>query len=61
MADSSETGWETINQCVSSPQADDSEDESRLRRAESRAVRKKNFVLSIKNTNRRLNPKTRLQ
>ena len=41
IADSSEGGWETVNQYVVNPLADDSEDESRLNRAESRAVRKK--------------------
>ena len=36
---SSEGGWETVRQYEASPLADDSEDESRLKRAESRAVR----------------------
>ena len=35
---SSEAGWETVRQYETSPQADVSEDESRLKRAESRAV-----------------------
>ncbi|MES9971261.1 MAG: hypothetical protein ABW092_14610, partial [Candidatus Thiodiazotropha sp.] len=41
IADSSEGGWETVRQYDVNPLADDSDDESRIRRAEARAVRKK--------------------
>ena len=41
IADSSEGGWETVRQYISNPLASDSEDETRLSRAESRAVKKK--------------------
>ena len=41
IADSSEAGWETVRQYVCNPLASDSDDESRLNRAESRAVRMK--------------------
>lgn len=41
IADSSEGGWETVRQYVCNTLASDSDDESRLNRAESRAVRKK--------------------
>ena len=41
IADSSEWGWETVKQYDANPLAEDSDDESRLRRAEARAVRKK--------------------
>ena len=49
IADSSEGGWETVRQYEASPLADDSEDESRLKRAESRAIRKKNQKRPITN------------
>ena len=39
IAESSEGGWETVRQYEASPLADDSEDESQLKRAESRAAR----------------------
>ena len=41
IADSSERGWETVRQYDANPLAEDSDDESRLRRADARAVRKK--------------------
>ena len=41
IADSSEGGWETVRQYVCNPLTSDSDDESRLNRAESRAVGKK--------------------
>ena len=41
IADSSEGGWETVRQYESNPLASDSEDESRIRRAEAQAIRKK--------------------
>ena len=41
IADSSEGGWETVRQYETNPLAEDSEDESKIRRAEVRAVRKK--------------------
>ena len=41
IADTSEGGWETVRQYVTNPLASDSDDESRLNRAESRAVKKK--------------------
>ena len=40
IADSSEGGWETVRQYESNPLASDSEDESRIRRAEAQAIRK---------------------
>ena len=40
-ADSSEGGWETVRQYDSNPIASDSKDESRIRRAEAQAIRKK--------------------
>ena len=40
IADSSEWGWETVRQYDANPLAEDSDDESRLRRAEEWAVRK---------------------
>ena len=40
-ADSSEGGWETVRQYDSNPLASDSKDESRIRRAEAQAIRKK--------------------
>ena len=41
IADSSEGGWETVRQYINNPLASDSDDESRLIRAESRVVKKK--------------------
>lgn len=41
IADSSEGGWETVRQYECNPVASDTDDESRILRAESRAVRKK--------------------
>ena len=41
IADSSEGGWETVRHYINYPLASDSDDESRLNRAESRAVKKK--------------------
>lgn len=41
LADSSEAGWETVRQYESNPIASDSEDESRIVRAETRALRKR--------------------
>ena len=41
IADSSEGGWETVRQYESNPVASDSEDETKIHRAESRALKKK--------------------
>lgn len=41
IADTSEGGWETVRQYKANPLASDSDDESRLLRADSRAIRKK--------------------
>lgn len=41
VADSSEGGWDTANQYQANPIADDSDDESKLQKAESRAIRKR--------------------
>ena len=41
IADSSEGGWETVRQYDANPLAEDSDDESCLKRAEARTVRKK--------------------
>ncbi|KAK3104644.1 hypothetical protein FSP39_006996, partial [Pinctada imbricata] len=41
IADTSDGGWETVRQYENNPLADDSEDESRINRVESRALKKK--------------------
>ncbi|XP_014680270.1 PREDICTED: uncharacterized protein LOC106820250, partial [Priapulus caudatus] len=41
IADSSEAGWDTVRQYEANPVASDSDDESRIRKAEARAVRQK--------------------
>ena len=41
IADSSEGGWETVRQYESNPVASDSDDENKICRAESRAIRKR--------------------
>ena len=41
IADSSSGGWETVNQYVANPIASDSEDESKIYRAENRAIKKR--------------------
>ncbi|KAK3104664.1 hypothetical protein FSP39_007408 [Pinctada imbricata] len=41
IADSSEAGWETAKQYESNPVASDSEDETKINKAESRAIRKR--------------------
>ncbi|VDH90902.1 Hypothetical predicted protein [Mytilus galloprovincialis] len=42
IADSSEGGWETVRQYESNPVASNSDDESKLNKADSRAIRKRN-------------------
>lgn len=42
IADSSEGGWETVRQYESNPVASNSDDESKINKAESRAIRKRN-------------------
>ena len=44
IADSSEGGWETVRQYENNSLASDSEDESRIRRAEAQAIRKKKTI-----------------
>ena len=41
IADSSEGGWETVRQYETNPVASDSDDESKINKAESRAIKKK--------------------
>ena len=41
IADSSDGGWETVRQYESNPVASDSDDESKINRAESRAIKKR--------------------
>uniref|UniRef100_A0A8W8IM57 Uncharacterized protein n=1 Tax=Magallana gigas TaxID=29159 RepID=A0A8W8IM57_MAGGI len=41
IADSSSGGWETVNQYVSNPIASDSDDESKIYKAENRAIKKR--------------------
>ena len=53
IADFSEGGWETVRQYINNPLASDSDDESRLNRAESRAVSRKRV--------NRMSPRRRLQ
>ena len=48
IADSSEGGWETVRQYESNPVASDSEDENKIIKAESRAVRKKRSAIKAK-------------
>ena len=51
ITDSSEGGWEKVRQYEAKPLADDSEDESWLKRAESRAIHKKSQKRPITNRN----------
>ena len=52
IADSSEGGWETVRQYEAHPLAEDSDDESKIRRAEFRAVRKKKQKRPVKKPQR---------
>ena len=49
IADSSVGGWETVNQYVSNPVASDSEDENKIYKAESRAVKKRKTLVRAGN------------
>jgi hypothetical protein len=53
IADSSEGGWDTVRMYESNPLASDSEDESRISRAESRAMKRKK---SMQKTKKRFRP-----
>lgn len=53
IADSSEGGWETVRQYEANPVASDSDDESKINRAESRALRKKK---ALQNARKRPKP-----
>lgn len=48
IADSSEGGWETVRQYESNPVASDSDDENKIFKAESRAVRKRKNAVKAK-------------
>lgn len=53
IADKSEGGWKTVDEYLSDEVASDSEDEKRIRAAESRAVRKLKASKSVKNDSRK--------
>lgn len=55
IADTTEGGWETVRQYEVNPVASDSDDESRINRAESRAVRRKK---ALQKTNKRFKSST---
>ena len=48
LADSSEAGWATVHEYESNPLASDSDDESRITKAESRAIKKRKLKTSSK-------------
>ena len=48
IADTSEAGWDTVKLYESNPIASDSDDESRINKAENRALRKRKLALSKK-------------
>ena len=52
IADSSSGGWETVNQYVSNPIASDSDDESKIHRAENRAIKKRKLSSKTGKDNR---------